>query len=62
MPLGRRLPNPYRTPDEYKRLTEIILPMQSVDVLLAAFPDFAEGWTDDLAQKRRNAESTLRIC
>ena len=56
----RRLPNPYRTSAEYERLAEIILPMESVDELLAAFPDFAEGFADNLEEKRRVAEGAFQ--
>ena len=55
----RRLPNPYMTPEEYERLAGIILPMQSVDELLAVFPDFAEGWVDDPDEKRHYAATTF---
>ena len=56
---NRRLPNPYMTREEYERLASTILPMQSVDEMLAVFPDFAEGWTDDPDEKRRHAERTF---
>ncbi len=56
---NRRLPNPYMTLEEYERLAGIILPMQSVDELLAVFPDFAEGWVDDPDEKRRVAETSF---